>query len=163
MARKIYPIPMQAFMESPAAMQLPASAFGMAVRLALHEWHTRLAPLPIADHELMHIARAHAPLWRRWKPLILQALDDWRPAAHAYFRDRENKATTINLAARRGGATRAAQTALARLEQSNHAPEPASDFHQYGITPQRQPSPPRPPGPDARPVRHIRVDTITQR
>jgi uncharacterized protein YdaU (DUF1376 family) len=156
-------MPVEPIMRHPLALHLPGAAIGALIRLCFHFWDTETRPLPNDDYSLRQLARAHGPTWRHHKADIMAVFRDVSPALVAYHRDRTNKATTINLVARRGGATRAAQTALARLEQSNPAPDNVQSFHQLGIVPKRDPSPPRPPTPDKRPPRPIRVDTLPRR
>ena len=82
--RRIPTLPIETLMDHPVAMTLPAAAFGMLARLALHFHATECRPLPIADHELMHVARAHAPTWRRWKARVLETFEAIRPEIEGY-------------------------------------------------------------------------------
>ena len=93
--RRIPPMPIEALNDHPEAMTLPAAAFGMLMRLTLHFWSTDCRPLPIADHELRGICRAHAPTWRHWKASILRIFEAIRPEWEAARRARENRVENL--------------------------------------------------------------------
>jgi len=115
--RRLYPMPTEGLIDHPLAMTLPAAAFGMLTRLLLHFHVSGCRPLPAADHELMHIARAHAPTWRRWKANVLKVFHDIESELSAYHRQREGARQGLKIAARRGGSANAARLALRDLSQ----------------------------------------------
>jgi len=101
-------------------LTLPAAGFGILMRITLHYWHTDCAPLPIADHELRNISRAHAPSWRQWKPQVLQIFADVKPALDRYFAYRTNAQQILReLGKKSAGASR-----LRALEKSERATKP---------------------------------------
>jgi hypothetical protein len=122
MARKIYPMPVQSLMESADLARLPAAGAGIVIRLCLHAWQTMPHPLPIADHELRAIARAHQATWCEHKALCMQVVNAWRPQALSYWNERERKATTLKFAARLGGAARKAKAIAQAIDLSAPAP-----------------------------------------
>ncbi len=128
-------------MDHPVAMTLPAAAFGMLARLALHFHATECRPLPIADHELMHVARAHAPTWRRWKARVLETFEAIRPEIEGY--------RTHSLA-RRQGLIVASNLAVAarrqaKIAQAEAAPATSAPPYAMGFLPRREsPKPSRP-------------------
>lgn len=89
--RRLYPMPVEALLDHPLALAMPAAAFGGLARLVLHYWQIECRPLPEADHELMHIARAHAPTWRRHKADIMTVFEAVRPALDASHSHQESK------------------------------------------------------------------------
>ena len=93
--RPVPPMPVEGLIDHPEAMTLPAAAFGMLMRLTLHFWSTDCRPLPIADHELRGICRAHAPTWRHWKASILRIFEAIRPEWEAARRARENRVENL--------------------------------------------------------------------
>ncbi len=96
MARRLVPpMPVEGLIDHPEAMTLPAAAFGMLTRIALHFWSTECRPLPIADHELRGICRAHAPTWRHWKVSILRVFEAIRPELESASRARENRRANL--------------------------------------------------------------------
>ena len=164
MRRRLFPMPVEALADSDLAMTLPAAAYGMVARLAVHFWASKCRPLPIADHELKSIARAHAPTWRHWKTQVLQVFEEIRPELEAYHRLRVTKATTIRFVSAKGGGARSAQAAKRKIDDYVTASAPQiTSFHQLGHVPQREPAPPRPQTPDKRPPRPLRTDTLTRR
>ena len=56
--RRIWPMPVEALIDSPDFLAMPAAGAGIVIRMALHFWQTDCRPLPVADHELRNIARA---------------------------------------------------------------------------------------------------------
>ncbi|MDE2570885.1 MAG: hypothetical protein KGM93_18445 [Sphingomonadales bacterium] len=112
-------MPIEALVDHPEAMTLPTAGFGILLRLVLHFWATECRPLPVADHELRSIARAHAPTWRRWKPVVLRVFEACRPELDAYYDLRETKRTTLS----RLGYKTAGRRRLKALEAI--APDPA--------------------------------------
>ena len=145
--RKLYPMPVEGLIDSPDFLAMPAAGAGIVIRLALHFWATDCRPMPIADHELRNIARAHAPTWRHWKPQALRVFEQIRPALERYRYQRESKATTLTFAGRRGGAALAAKSRAQVLTQAIERP-------QARPLPVREPATtPRPPKPADRPAR----------
>jgi hypothetical protein len=164
MRRRLFPMPIEALADSELAMTFPAAVYGMLTRLMVHYASTGCAPLPIADHELQHIARAHKPTWRRWKPQLMQALQAILPEIEAYHAFRMQRRGQLKIASWSGGARRAAVASANRLQQSTAPLAPdITSFHQLGHVPHREPAPPRPQTPDKRPPRPIRTDTLPRR
>ena len=145
MARcSLFPLPVEALIDHPLAMTLPASAFGMLARLTLHVWQSECRPLPVADHELMHLARAHAPSWRRYKGAVLSIVEDIRPSLEAYRRQREGARRGLQNAAHSANATR-------RLNAISKASHAAPAFSPILFQPRKEaPRPPRPLPPEQR-------------
>ena len=140
-------MPVEALVDHPEAMTLPAAAFGMLARLALHFHASQCRPLPTADHELMHIARAHAPTWRHWKARVLAILDDVKPGIEAYQRQCEGRRQGLINAAHSSNAT-------ARLNALSKATRSAPPSLAAPFQPKRDPpKAPRPAPPDQRPQR----------
>ena len=88
--RRLYPMPVEPFIDHPEALTFPAAGFGILMRVALHFWNTECRPLPTADHEMRNISRAHAPTWRHWKEPIMRVFKEVEPELRGYFLRREN-------------------------------------------------------------------------
>lgn len=112
MARKLFPIPIQAILEHPEFPTLNDVGAGMVFRLISHYWITDLRPLPDKDHELRNICRSHPQPWRRLKPAVMRIFHDCRPALDAYWHDRDRKLTTLSFARSKGHAKKRLQAAL---------------------------------------------------
>lgn len=109
MARRLVPpMPVEGLIDHPEAMTLPAAAFGMLTRLTIHFWSTECRPLPIADHELRGICRAHSPTWRRWKGSILRIFEAIRPEWESARRARENRVENLIRLSQRSASMRRA-------------------------------------------------------
>jgi hypothetical protein len=142
----LYPLPVEGLVRNADFIAMPAAGAGMVIRLALHFWQTECRPLPVADHELMHVCRAHAPTWRRWKASVLSAFEAIRPELEAYFGARERKATTLSNMAHARNSRRKLQAVTEAQRAGIVAPTCAF--------PVRQPNaPPRPPAASQRPPR----------
>ena len=163
MARKLFPLPVQPILDNPTYKALPAAGVGILFRLVAHWWETDLRPLPIADHDLRAISRAHLNTWKEHKADILQAIAAIQPELAAYHAWRSQGRERLRIASYNGGAANAARASAKRIAASIPAPAPLNDAHQLGYVPQRQPSPERPPAPDKRPPRPIRVDKLQGR
>ncbi len=114
--RRIPPMPIEALQDHPEAMTLPAAAFGMLTRLALHFWSTECRPLPVADHELRGVCRAHAPTWRHWKASILRIFEAVRPGLEAAWRARENRAGNLIRLSQRSSSMRRANALRSKAD-----------------------------------------------
>lgn len=144
--RALFPMPVTALIDSPTFLAMPAAGAGIVIRLALHFWQTDCRPLPIADHELRNVSRAHSPTWRHWKREALAVFEEIRPELERYRQTRLTKATTIRFASRNGGAATQANARRARLEEATPAPVtpvtlPRHDPTQH--TPPRRPATPQ--------------------
>ena len=139
--RKIPPLPIEGLVDSPEALTLSAAGFGMLMRLILHFWQTECRPLPMADHELRSIARAHAPTWRHWKASSLRVFEAIRPGLEADWRARENRRGNLIRLAHLGNAKRGAN-ALKQKAAAATAPSP--------LLPRRNPRVPLQPTPAPR-------------
>ena len=100
--RRIFPMPVEKLLDHPEVLTLPAAGMGILTRLLLHFWQSECRPLPVADHELRSIGRAHAPTWRHWKPVVLRVFEAIKPELQAYLALRQTKATTIQMLGQRG-------------------------------------------------------------
>jgi len=156
--RRLYPFPIESLIDHPDAIALPAAGFGILMRLSLHFWLTRCQLLPVADHELRGIGRAHPPTWRRWKPIVLKILEDIRPQLEAYYALREARRTALSIGAHATNAKRRAKA----LQSSPRAHDSLPDYAS-GFIPNREPTQPnRPrPSPAGRPARKLMVDRPT--
>jgi hypothetical protein len=124
------------------------------MRLSLHFWLTRCQPLPVADHELRGIGRAHLPTWRRWKPIVLKVLEDIRPQLEAYYALRESRSAALSIGAHMTNAKRRAKALQSSPRAHDSLPAYAS-----GFTPKREPMRlPRPPSPENHPQHILMVD-----
>ena len=140
--RKLFPIPVESILYHPDFVAMPATGAGILFRLVLHFWQTECRPLPVADHELRSIARAHAPTWRHWKAQVLSVLDAVRPALEGYYELRLNKKTTLSRLAHR----RHSQQRLKASQDS--LTDPASiSLHAVGFIPRRERARPVAPPP----------------
>ena len=150
--RKLFPLPVEALIDHPLAMTLPASAFGMLARLTLHVWQSECRPLPVADHELMHVARAHAPGWRRYKADVLAILADIRPSLEAYYRQRLGQRKGLINAAYSSHASQRFKA----LQNASHSTPPtlAAPFQPRKDAPR----PSRPLAPEQRSPQRLLVD-----
>lgn len=163
MRLKRYPMVVAPLFDSPAALQLPCAAYGMLMRLCMHAWATGFAPMPIADSELKHIARAHGPQWHKHKPLVMAAFEDWLEPARTYHLWRLSSRTQLRIAGQSGAFKRDAMAARERITEAMAARASPTTHHTHlAPSPQRDPSPPRPPTPDKRPPRPIRSDTLSR-
>lgn len=70
-------MPVEALLDDPRALALPAAGFGMLCRILLHFWQTECVDLP---GHLESIARAHKPTWRVHGKGIEAILSDLIPA-----------------------------------------------------------------------------------
>lgn len=140
-------MPVTALIDSPDFLAMPAAGAGIVIRLALHFWQTECRPLPVADHELRNISRAHAPTWRHWKPTALKVFEQMRPSLERYHQTRTNGESAMRLVSYRAAMRNNAQRRTAALS-SAHTPQPLSLS-----APRREPQPP---------VRHA-ADTQTAR
>jgi hypothetical protein len=113
---RLYPCPLDPILDHPDFVALPAAGAGMVLRLCGHAWQTAMRPLPDADHELRAISRAHLATWSAHKAEVLRVYEAWRPAAEAYYRQREGAARGLKIAARNGGAANAARLRRRALE-----------------------------------------------
>ena len=164
MARTLYPVPFQTIWDHPDFELMPCSAAGMLLRLVEHYWRGDCRSIPIAEHELRAVCRAHLAAWKDHKEAILKVFNDSRPELDAYHRLRVTKATTIRFVSAKGGGARSAQAAKRKIDDYVTASAPQiTSFHQLGHVPQREPAPPRPQTPDKRPPRPLRTDTLTRR
>ena len=141
--RKIYPMPVESIYDSAAFARLPAAGAGMLFRLMLHYWFTGCQPMPIADHELRAICRAHTATWVSVKKHVLDLFNELRPAMDRYFYERENKLTTIKMNFSKGNANRRAES-LANKVRAQRA--------QLGDTPATAARLPRPAESVAKPA-----------
>jgi hypothetical protein len=146
--RKIYPMPVQSLMESADLARLPAAGAGIVFRLCLHAWQTMPHPLPIADHELRAIARAHQATWREHKALCMQVIAAWRPQALSYWNERERKATTLKFAGQLGRAARTAKS----VAQAIDIAAPTTETPQGPLIPHQSPDRYRTPKPPKAPA-----------
>ncbi len=136
----------------------------MLLRLVEHYWRGACRGIPVSEHELRAVCRAHYAAWKEHKASILKVFGDSRAELDAYHRSRVTKATTIRFVSAKGGGARSAQAAKRKIDAYVTAQSPAvSNFHQLGHVPQREPAPPRPQTPDKRPPRPVRVDTLPRR
>lgn len=141
--RKLYPMPVGELI--PAARALPNIAAGMLFRLCLNFWERGCVPLSPTDMRLT--VRGHEHTWRKHKPAVLQAFNDWRPTAEAYKLERDRKGSLIRAVSAMGGA---ATQSRARLKSVQDLAPPAPS----PTTPIREPAkPPRPASPNDRPAR----------
>jgi len=125
-------MPVEPLIDHPRGKTLPAAAYGMLVRMCHHYWETECEPLPVAEYEQRHIARAHAPTWRQWREDVLAILADVLPELERYYTWRiNNRAHLIQTAANGRGvqkmqsmrtAARAADRAVAAMEGRTVAP-----------------------------------------
>lgn len=104
--RRIYQMPVEILADNQLAMTLPAAAFGMTARLILHFHISGCRPLPIADHELKSIARAHAPTWRHWKPQVMEVVNACLPEIEAYTRKRNGNRQGLSSAGQIANSTK---------------------------------------------------------
>jgi|SRR5580704_2955305 uncharacterized protein YdaU (DUF1376 family) len=148
MMRKLYPLPIQSVLEHPDFIALPAAGAGMLFRLLGHYWETGATSIPIADHELRAVCRAHTATWRIWKPTILKIFNAVAPELAAYKRLRDVKGTSIRVMQRSGAATTNAIRRAKAIELSHTSPEtpqgpliPSQSSDRY-----RTPKPPKAPG-----------------
>lgn len=133
--RRLYPMPVEPFVDHPLILTFPAAGFGILMRLALHFWTTECRPLPIADHELRAIGRVHTPTWRHWKAPVMQAFHEIQPELEAYFRLREARQTHLTRLGTIGGgvtrlkalrvAARSPEAGVTQPRRAHNAPEPA--------------------------------------
>jgi hypothetical protein len=120
--RRLYPFPVESLIDHPDAIALPAAGFEILMRLSSHFCLTRCQPLPVADHELQGMARAHPPTWRRWKPIVLKILADIRPQLEAYYALRDSRRTALSIAAHITNAKRRAKALQNRSANSQVLP-----------------------------------------
>jgi uncharacterized protein YdaU (DUF1376 family) len=116
--RKIPPMPIEGLYDHPEAMTLSAAAFGMLTRLALHFWSTECRPLPIADHELRGVCRAHSPTWRHWKASILRIFEAIRPELESTWQARENRVGNLIRLSQRSSSMRRANALRSKANAS---------------------------------------------
>lgn len=161
--RKLYPRPCQCVMDHPLASSLPPSAYGMLIRLLDQFWRQDCIPLPTDEARLFVLSQAHRATWSAWKVPILTILRDVTPELAGYRETRIKRTDGLRIASRNGSAKRSAMATVERIAQSNPPPANPDNFHQMGITPHRGQPVIRPPTPDKRPPRPIRVDTLTKR
>jgi hypothetical protein len=149
--RRLYPMPVEGFLDHPDFVAMPAAARGILFTLSLHFWQTECRPLPKSDIDKRHIGRAHGPTWSHWRVQILRVFEAVRPALEAYYGLRESHGTTIRFAGQRGG-----QTSAAKLRHKTLAAKAEAEMalSRVNATPQRLPNrPDRPLLPDERPPR----------
>jgi hypothetical protein len=132
--RKLYPMPIEGIVDHPDFIAMPAAGTGILFRLSLHFWRTQCRPLPIADHELRCIARAHSPTWRRWKSSVLKVFEAIRPELEAYYHLRESHGTTLSVMAQ----MRQSRQRLKAL-QKLQSPQTNVPAYATGIVPARSP------------------------
>lgn len=148
-------MPIEGIVDHPEAMTLPSAAYGMLVRLCHHFWESECRPLPIAEFELRHLARAHAPTWRTWKEPVLRIFESVRPELVAYHRLRVTKGTTITRIGMAG-----ASKVKAKALRDSRFPADSLPAYASGIVPKREPvRTERPPAADKRPARPTLQDT----
>lgn len=162
MARKLFPMPVEPIIRHPLAITLPCAAFGMLMRLCCHFWDSECRPLPRDQESLMHICRAHRPTWSGHKTAVLQVFSDIQPELSAYYARRSSGRQQLRIAARNGRSIQTARAVAERLAASAPALPDIKDAHQLGFTPKREKPSERPPAPDKRPPRPIRVDTLNK-
>jgi hypothetical protein len=97
--RTLDPLPINGLADHPVLMTCPCAVYGIVLRLLIHYQMTRCVPLPDSDHELAHIARAHLPTWRRWKPKILEVIADLTPEIEGQYRKAEGRRKGLRNAA----------------------------------------------------------------
>ena len=136
MRRRLYPLPVEGIIDHPDVLALPAAGLGILMRLVLHFWQTECRLLPVADHELRSIGRAHAPTWRHWKPVVLSVFDAIKPELEAYLALRQTKGTTIQMLGKRGASK-------AKLQALRAATALVPTFETAGliVSPQRESRP----------------------
>jgi hypothetical protein len=135
-------MPVEGILDHPDFMAMPAAGAGILLRLLLHFWVTECRPLPVADHELRSIARAHAPTWRHWKPQVLRVFEAVRPSLESYYSQRLNKQTALSRLAQREQSRRR----LKALQERHTTPDPVP-VYAMGLVPKRAAQTPSRPGP----------------
>jgi len=145
--RKLYPLPIQSVLEHEDFIAMPAAGAGMLFRLLGHYWETGCKPIPIADHELRAVCRAHTATWRLWKATILRIFNAVAPELAAYKRLRDVKGTSIRAMQRSGAATTNAIRRAKAIELSHPSPETPSGPLIPSQSPDRYrtPKPPKTP------------------
>lgn len=154
--RRIYPMPVEDLYDHPDFIAMPAAGRGITASILLHFWVTECRPLPIADHELRAIGRAHAPTWRHWKPhvmAVVQALAPIMAQAREYRMANKHRLAIGNQKLRQLAAERRAGRDLDKA-RSSLEPIMSPTFS----TPQRDPAPLRPPVPEKRAARPLMSD-----
>jgi len=136
-------MPIHLVHEHPGALALNSAAFGMLMRLVSHYWLTEGRPLPVTDHGLHVIARAHKPTWYEHRDTIKTILSELIPqferareAREAQFeglaRLRDRSASTRRLATvtrKAHAAPDSSPVVVPKRKQANRAPviKPADD------------------------------------
>lgn len=92
-------MPVEALVDHPEFIALPAAGRGILLSLLLHFWTTELRPLPKSDRELRSIGRAHVPTWKHWNQAILRVFADVAPALETYYRLRQVRGTSLSVMA----------------------------------------------------------------
>lgn len=126
-------MPVEALVDHPQFIALPAAGRGILLSLLLHFWTTELAPLPKSDRELRSIGRAHVPTWKHWGPSVLKVFAEVAPALESYYRLRQVRGTTLSVMAQMRGsrakvkALRAAATPNQTVQAYSMGAIPKSD------------------------------------
>jgi uncharacterized protein YdaU (DUF1376 family) len=84
-------MPIEWLVDDPDVLALPVAGMGILMRLVGYFWATNCRPLPVADHELRGIARAHYATWKQWRDEILKIIERARPELEGYYEARKNK------------------------------------------------------------------------
>jgi hypothetical protein len=134
--RRYPPFPAEYLFLHPAVIALPAAGYGILCRLLFHFWQTDCRPMPVADHELCGIGRAHRPTWRHHKDEVLSIFRELEPDLVKY---RENWLTA------RGGLIKAARTAAALTNEKRRRArqESGGDLSALATSPAVAATPPR--------------------
>ena len=116
-------MPIEALVDHPLAMTLPAAGFGILFRLLMHFWLSECRELPKSDRELRSIGRAHVPVWKAYKADIFECFEAIKPSMVAYLHERVTKANGLRIAARAGQAARKARSVATHIAEASPATE----------------------------------------